>query len=253
MLRTPIQFFFHFGTVVRYLQDARPGHRIKDDADGGRRIRTNLRMVFNYMTDLDLKVSPETDAAAALRELLAQFTQADDAAVLTDEQFTLLDSNINSLRTALESELQTVYAYAQSTGGLPTQIEDPSSLLAATAYARLPENARVDIAEAAQCLTFALPTAAAFHLTRAVETVLQAFYVSAVSARRKVDHTELFDRLDRIRSGFRNPLQSSETVFNIDEAQRLWELSVDVINRIAPSLDPNASGRRVNLRPQHTP
>jgi hypothetical protein len=200
-------------------------------------------------------VSPQTAAAARLRELLEQFAQAGDAAVLTDEQFRLLDSDISSLRATLESELQSIYAYSLTPSCLPTHtlIGDPASLLAPNAYARLPKSARFDITEAARCLAFELSTAAAFHLTRAVEAALEAFYVSAAGARRGIDHTELFDRLDRIRSDFRNPLQHPDTLYNIDEVQRLWELSVDVINRIAPSLDPNASGRSENLRPQRTP
>ena len=254
MLRIPLHSLFHFGTVVRYLQDARPGHRLADDRDGGRRIRSNLQLLFTYMNDLGLQQSQRSEATARLRGLLQQFTQADAAAVLTAEQFAALDTNISALRTTLESELQEMYAYSLTPSRLPpvVPIEDAASVLAPDAYSSLPRSARLDVTEAARCLACELPTAAAFHLIRAVDVVVQAFYLCPVRARRKVDHNELFERLDRIRTGFANPLQHPSTVFNADEAQQLWELAIDVIKRIAAGLDANASGRSYDLRPQLT-
>ena len=252
MLQIPLHSLFHFGTVVRYLQDARPGHRLADDEDGGRRIRSNLQLVFTYMNDLSLQKSLRSESTARLRELFQQFAPADNAAVLSAEQFATLDTNISALRTTLENELQEMYAYSLTPGRLPrvVPIEDAASLSAPNAYPGLPRSARLDVSEAARCLACEVPTAAAFHLIRAVDVVVQAFYLSPVSTRRKVDHNELFARLDRIRTGFTNPLQHSSAVFNLDEAQRLWELAIDVINRIAEGLDANASGRSENLRPQ---
>lgn len=248
MLRTTLYSYFHFGTVVRFLQDARPGHRLLDDRDGGRRIRSNLRLLFTYMTDLGLQESLRSEAAASLRELLEQMAQADATAVLTAQQFRALDTSIDAVRITLEKELRGMYAYSLTLGRLlspDVRIEDTAWLAAPDAEgSSLPSTARLHVTEAARCLASELPTAAAFHLTRGVDIVMRAFYLSSASARRKVDHNELFERLDRIRADFANPLQHPSNVFTVDEAHRLWELSVDVINRIAPGLDINAKGRR---------
>src|SRR5215469_11226448 len=110
MIRKPLQFYFYFGTAVRYLQDASPGDRIADDPDGGRRIRTNLGRLLADMADLNLRVSPGTAAAQRLRELLQQFEECGDDAVLFEDQHRILESNVTELRASLEAELRSVYA-----------------------------------------------------------------------------------------------------------------------------------------------
>lgn len=251
MIARPLQTYFYFGTAVRYLQDARPGERIADDANGGRRIRTNLSVVLKMMADLNLAASLKTDAAANLRKLLGYLVAAGDAEVLANEQSSILQDNIDKLRAALESELRATCAYspAQPCADAQKVLDDPADLFAAHVYEALPAMARSDITEAARCTAFEAPTAAAFHLLRAVAGVLRAFYTSTASWRRTADHTELFSRLGHIRTAFKDPCQHPDAMFGPDEVQQLWTLSVEVINRMAPALVPNSEADTVEAGP----
>jgi len=238
MIRKSLQFYFYFGTAVRYLQDARPGDRIADDPEGGRRVRTNLARLFADLADLNLRVTPGTTAAQRLRELLQQFGECGDDAVLSEIQHQTLETNVTELRASLEAELRSINAYSLTPGreNLEALHEDPAALFPPEIYAAVPEIAKRDLAAAARCMAFELPTAATFHLVRAVDAVLQAFYASPAAARRRTNHTELFERLDRIRTEYRNPLQQPLAEFSTDEAESLWFSAVDVIDRMIPSL-----------------
>ncbi|HYC10382.1 MAG TPA: hypothetical protein VEC10_12140 [Steroidobacteraceae bacterium] len=242
MTATSVHTYFYFGTAVRYLQDARPGERIADDANGGRRIRTNLSVVFKTMAELNLTTSLRSEAAARLHEQLQHFMAAGDGDVLSDEQCSVLERNIDSLRTALESELRTMYAgaAAQPCADAPRLRDDPSALFAAQVYDALPRSAQLDISEAARCSACEAPTAAAFHLLRAVGAVLRGFYASTATWRRTADHTELFNRLSHMRMAFKDPCQHPDVMFGPDEVQQLWKLSVEAINRMAPALGSTA-------------
>jgi hypothetical protein len=242
MIRRALQFYFYFGTAVRYLQDARPGDRIADDDAGGRRIRTNLGLVFAHMADLKLQTL-QTPAAERLRELQQQFAGCRGDAVLSEQQFRALESDVSELRAALEAELTGTYAYSLSPGGeeLQALLDDPAALFAPGIYATVPEPARLDLTAAAHCIAFELPTAAAFHLMRAVDSVVQAFYASSSTSRRRTDHNELFARLNRIRTEFSSPLQDPQAIFSNGEAEKLWLLAIDVIERMAASLMPARS------------
>jgi len=46
----------------------------------------------------------------------------------------------------------------------------------------------------------------------------------------------LLNHLDNIRSSFRNPTAHPEKFFDIQEAQDLWSLCVDAVNRMARAL-----------------
>jgi hypothetical protein len=251
MIARPLQTYFYFGTAVRYLQDARPGERIADDVNGGRRVRTNLSVVLKMMADLNLTASLRTDAAAKLRELLEQFVTAGDAEVLSSEQRSVLEDNIDKLRAALESELRTTYAYlsAQACAEAQSLLDHPAVPFAAQVYATLPAMARSDLTEATRCTVFEAPTAAAFHLLRAVAAVLRAFYASTASWRRTADHTELFSRLAHMRTAFRDPCQHPDAIFAPDEVRQLWTLSIEVINRMAPALGPTSEADTVHAGP----
>jgi len=251
MIAIPLHTYFYFGTAVRYLQDARPGERIADDASDGRRLRTNLRVVLKTTAEQNLTASLKSDAAAKLRELLERFDAADPAEVLSNEQCGVLQDNIDKLRAALESELRTMYAYlpAYPCADAHRLLDDPAALFAAQVYQALAPVVKTDIAEAARCTVFAAPTAAVFHLLRAVAAVLRAFYASTASWRRTADHTELFSRLAHIRTAFKDPCQHPDAIFGPDQVQQLWKLSIEVINRMAPALGATAEADTVLMDP----
>jgi hypothetical protein len=254
MIRRPIQNYFFFGTAVRYLQDARAGYRVCDYSDSWH-VRTNLQQIFGYMKDLNLRVSSLTNAAGTLRDILSELQKCGDDDVLSAEQAKKLNDAIEKLRETLEAELQATYAYTvlPKRVDISRLIEKPASLFAPGVFEKLPEIAKYDIGEAARCIAFELPTAAAFHLMRTTEAVLRVFYVSVVRSGRRAKmwgeivtdirkrrvgktHAVFLNHLDHLRNAFRNPTQHPDARYDIHEVQDLWSLAVDAINRMAPSL-----------------
>ncbi len=251
MIRRPIWSYFFFGTVIRYLQDAQPGYRI-GDLEHAACVRSNLEQLFGYMTELNLRVTPRTSAASRLQALLNDLKIMKDNEVLTVEHARDLNSQVEELRETLEAELTSIFAYAISPKRLDPErlLDQPAALFAPGVFARLPDIARYDLAEAARCIAFEVPTAAAFHLMRATEAVLRGFYRSVASRARRARmwgeitadlrkrrsasrHAVLLNHLDNIRLSFRNPTQHPDARYNVDEVQDLWAVCVDVINRMA--------------------
>jgi len=128
----------------------------------------------------------------------------------------------------------------------------PEDLFAPDVFQNLPEIAKYDFTEAGFCIAFERPTAAAFHLLRGTEGVLRTLYcdmvkrdrvepllwgpmTDALRKRRKPPAVELLNNLDNIRRSFRNPTQHPEKIYDIHEAQDLFGLCVDVVNRMARS------------------
>jgi hypothetical protein len=112
-------------------------------------------------------------------------------------------------------------------------------------YAKLPEVAQYDFGEAGKCIAFERPTAAAFHLMRGTEGVLLrdrkrdrvkpllwGSMVNDMKNRRRKPPKELLQNLGNIRESFRNSTQHPEKVYDIQETQDLFGLSVDVVNRM---------------------
>lgn len=260
MIKRPIQDYFFFGTAVRYLQDANSGWRIADSSEGGWFVLSNLRKLFEYMESLNLRVSLLTDAARRLKSLISELDNSEEDATLSEEQAKLITDSVKELRTTLEAELRSTYAYSLTPKRIDVGmlIEEPEKLLAPGAYDRIPEIARFDLSEAGRCIAFETPTAAAFHLMRATEAVLRDFYAATVLRGRRAKmwgeiireirgkavgkkHEVLLNHLDHIRAAFRNPTQHPDARYDVHEIQDLWSLSVDVINRMATHLPDRAT------------
>lgn len=238
--------YWQFGTGFRYLQDADVGYAIH----GPNVIVGNLEALFKKLDELDLRVTIR--AAADLRKLLAELKATPSDSKLDTAQAKKLSSTVKALRQTLEAELKGMNAYIVSPKRIEVErlVGEPSSLFAPEVFAALSDIARYDITEAAKCIAFERPTAAAFHLMRATEETLRNYYchfvkrdrldpmlwgpmVQALKGHRRAKvHDALNRNLDNIRVSFRNPTQHPDKVYDIHEVQDLWGLCVDVINRM---------------------
>lgn len=238
--------YWQFGTGFRYLQDAKEGY----DIHGASVIIGNIEGLFKKLEDLNLRVTIR--AAGDLRLLLKTFKETPPESKLDATQARKLSSTVRALRQTLEAELAGVNAYVVSPKRIEVEklVSEPSSLFAPGVFDSLSDLARFDITEAAKCIAFERPTAAAFHLMRATEETLRNYYchfvkrdrlnpmmwgpvVQALQKHRLASkHAVLNKNLDNIRTSFRNPTQHPEKVYDIHEVQDLWGLCVEVINRM---------------------
>src|SRR5207247_8845570 len=92
-------------------EDVSTGTEIAD-SETGWGVRTNLRMIMDYMTDLNLRVSQQTTTARWLAGMIKEFDESDEEAVLAREQSTNLNNHVRELRQPQEQELPPTYAHA---------------------------------------------------------------------------------------------------------------------------------------------
>lgn len=187
----------------------------------------------------------------SIRRELREMT-ADEAARITSDQAEAVSSAANTVRKTLLAEAAGLEAFLVTQKRYPVKrlLDDVPNLMAPGVYDQLPDMAQQDFSAAGRCIAFELPTSAAFHLMRGTESVLRHFYVQVVKrnrikppymwgpmvaslrARRTAPPNELLDNLDQLRRNFRNPTQHPDKVYDVDEAQDLLSLSIDVVNRM---------------------
>jgi hypothetical protein len=202
------------------------------------------------MEELNLQVTQR--AAHKLAEIFEGLKRTDAGARLEATQAMTLSHAMSDLRLTLEAELSGIEALVVSPKRLDIKklLGDVGSLFAPGVFGALTPIARFDIEEAARCIAFERSTAAAFHLLRSTEAVLRDFYCHFVKRdrcdpllrypmlqglqkhRRAKSHDPLLRNLDNIRLSFRNPTQHPDKIYDIQEAQDLWGLCVDLLNRM---------------------
>jgi len=210
----------------------------------------NIGYFYDYLDEFNLGVTKR--AAYDLADVWDEFSELPEGHALTAAEASRLAGVMDDLRRTLFAEADGNLAYIVGEKRLDTVklVSDVSSLFARGVFEVLPEVAQYDFEEAGKCVAFERSTAAAFHLLRGTEDVLRAFYcgivrqrrvsplvwgpmVDGLRARRSPPPAELLRNLDNSRLSFRNPTQHPEKIYDIDEVQDLFGLSVDVVNRMA--------------------
>jgi len=133
-------------------------------------------------------------------------------------------------------------------------LSEPSKLLKNGAFEKLEEIARIDFSSSCRCILFGEATAAAFHILRATESVLKSYYfhhrrkdrlktpmwgpmTQQLRAKSKNKPSEtLLNSLDLVRTAYRNPTQHPEAIYEIDSAQDLFGVCLDLIGKMCEEL-----------------
>jgi hypothetical protein len=159
--------------------------------------------------------------------------------------------------TVLAAELQSLDTYLVSQKGThstPDLIERAEIMLSAPIRKRLPEQAIIDIRQAGRCLALDNPTASAFHILRAVESVMAIYFervtgkplptrmrnwsIYLKSLKKHPGHSErVVTFLDHIRDSYRNPILHPEIVINEDEAEALLGASASAIRLLVMEIE----------------
>jgi len=201
---------------------------------------------------IDLHLSVTTQAASKLVELRKRLDSMPENANVDKTLAAEVTQEIDALDRTLDSELmlRNAYVVTPKRFDIGHLLNAPSSLLGQGVYQRLRGVAQFDFTEACRCIAFARPTAAAFHLMRAVEETLRQYYCSIVkrgrvepllwgpmiehlTKRRDSPPRALLDSLTNIRVNFRNPTQHPEARYDMDAAQDLMMISVETLNRLS--------------------
>jgi hypothetical protein len=246
MNATPITNYIGFGLTLRYLIDTQAGWHIQGEGH----VVENAERVMRHLQDLKLLVTYR--ASGQLKKMIDELKVLTPESRLTAEQASRLRAIMNDLRTVLAAEARGLFTYTVAEKRLDVQklLEDIGALFGTDVFFSLPDIARYDFGEAGLCVAFSRPTAAAFHLLRGTESMLRQFYCARVKRNRvtpllwgpMVGHLRkrrnrppeiLLNNLDNIRVSYRNPTQHPELRYDMDEAQDLFGLCIEVVNRMS--------------------
>jgi hypothetical protein len=257
MRETPVSGYIWFGTVLRFLQDAREGWLVH----GKDHILSNLKAFLAELAVLELQTTLIVAEDEGLPQLVDELEDPNCKA-LSESQAKRISVTVGRIRKTLDAEAVQKKAFVASPKrgwGVDSLLQEPSTLFANHVFRRLNEVAAYDFQEACRCLAFERPTAAAFHMLRGTEAVLRDYYCSIVKqsrlqhgermwhamveqmrSRRQPPPGELLDALDQIRLNYRNPTQHPEAIYDLDGAQDLMSLCISVINRMTKELPARA-------------
>ena len=154
-----------------------------------------------------------------------------------------------------EASTKQIYSLTNRRYNSEYLLNSPEKLFNEKIFEKIPEFYQLDIKYANFCILFGLGTAAAFHILRASEGILRDYYKQLVKKNRittllwnpMIEHLRnkktskppktLLDNLDNIRYNYRNPTNHPELFYNIDEAQDLYGLCIDVINKMIKEIN----------------
>lgn len=190
-----------------------------------------------------------------------------DHSTLADNDFLAKASNIwlkaTDLDTVLNSELSvqpTYFMFPKQAYDIETLLIDDTKLFSEECRGSFTEKEKYDIDQAAKCLVFEVPTAAAFHMLRATESVIRRYYAQVVGTlpapksrnwgvylvqlRRCGGDAKVLAVLEEIKDLYRNPIIHPETQVEMEEALSLVGVAETAISAMIADL-----AKRIASRP----
>lgn len=166
-------------------------------------------------------------------------------------------SCVNRARIGISNDMPGIAAYLVSKKGIydtDALIEHAEHHLLPDIRAALPPQAITDLREAGRCLAYENATACAFHLWRAIETVMQEYYSKLTGSTLEKDgiasnwgayikglenanaDVKVTAFLDHIRDKYRNPHTHPDVVVTIGEAQGLFGVATSSIDQMVTEM-----------------
>lgn len=237
--------FIHIGLIIRLLRHA-AGFALSSVVSETERLEENLG-------NANFNVSSE--GLFKLKGFIEELNKdPNPKRAITANEVSRLGELMNIIEQMVFAEAQTkkIYILTETRFNLDNLVNKPWKMFAKENFFRLPSLASFDISEGFKCIVFSRATAAAFHLLRATEGTLRAYYLQLVKRNRvkslnwgsmtqdlsvrKAKDQNLITRLDFIRSTYRNPTSHPDARYDIEQAQDLVGLCIDAINAMAASL-----------------
>ena len=237
--------FIHFGGILGFLRscpEGAPAH-----AEGG--INENINRFIKFVMDSEFKVTK--NALHELRKLKETLDNTSKDYILNtkdkDELFNIMERLLFVVRA--ETKLHYTFSIAEKRIDINKLLFKVGSLFAKDVYDSLPSLIQGDFEEGGKCIAFELPTSAAFNILRGVEGLLRTLLkklepktdvsnlpwgpvITSLRALKDDNLSTLLDNCDRIRDNYRNPTIHPEKIYNIEEAQDLFNMCVGVVDDI---------------------
>lgn len=250
MRKEDIYDFVSLGGAISWLRSADVNFLVT----GEKGVIDGINQFTNILEGLGLNVSYRAS------EPLINFKEnliANDVSTLTKEYCRELSKIANTLLPTLKAEIKgyEVFLITDKRYSIEKLTNKIHELFAPNVFLALPEIAQYDISQSGKCILVEVPTAAAFHILRATETVVKIYYKKFLRRnsqgktwgqllgelsnknRGKLPNIITLNHLKNIKNSFRNPTQHPEKTYDINEAQDLFNLCVEVMSRMISELN----------------
>jgi hypothetical protein len=212
----------------------------------GKKLKSNLKLI-------DFRVSYQ--GLFDLNKFITTLEEEEEASrVITSAEVNQLCKIMGIVEKMVFAEAQTkeIYVLPETRFNIDHLMNSPEKLFSKDLLSKLSPIAIHDITESFQCIVHTRPTACAFHMLRGTEAVLKHYYFEKIKRNRekipmwanmvkqlqskKNKDGKLLQRLDYIRTNYRNPTAHPEDIYTFDTAQDLLGLCIDVINAMGKDL-----------------
>lgn len=197
----------------------------------------------------------------------------DNAAAVKDWELRFLKSGLTEFETVFAEEMRDAAMYFVRRHGIyytPALVDSADDIFPKELLAHIPERAKRDWKAAGRCLAFDLPSASGFHVARAVEGCLEAYYQYfsgkfAVAFMGWKAYTDALQKIadenphrrpsrktlaaiDQMRDDHRNPIFNARSELTEDDARMMFANGESLIIAIAQELrDAEKNGVQAGL------
>lgn len=249
MIRISISFFYGLGAAMREIAAIQPGAKLEDVWPSLYKARMELDNLFGTQWFSPAVKSAYSPGQTLLKAINTHVQRTDWGAELTNTEAWRITTALTEFDTVLKSELNIADAYFVSRKAAydtTTLIANAEQIFPTDLPSKVP-SAIIDIREGGKCLAFELSTAAGFHVLRAMETVLKAYW-DVVSGGKphprqknlgvylnKLEEQNIGSAkaracLKQIKDLHRNPLMHPEETLTLDEAISLFGICQSAIS-----------------------
>ena len=239
------------GLLIRFLKNLKDLTKVID-------VKSSLDALERELKNSGFEVSLtgllKIDAIKGIRNDLSAKPENEQIGTEIQKQ---LSKIMESIENIVFSEAQTkrIYLIPQRRYNGDFLLNNPRDLLKPDSFDKLSEMAQYDFSSACKCLIFGQYTACAFHILRSTEDTLKNYYFKYIRSKRlkkpmwgpmvvglkakksNKPNSITLDSLDLIRSSYRNPTQHPEVKYDVDSAQDLFGVCIDVLNKMTSALD----------------
>lgn len=244
--------YINLGGQLSYLRSVNEGYRVHDPDT----ILDNINQFIANINKSELEVTK--NALIKLKEFSKELEITDKDYRINKEEERVLFQIMDKILFVIKAESKSKFTFIISEKRIDVNklLFDIKSILAHDVFDVLPDNIQYDIKESGKCIAYECPTASAFHVLRGVEGLLRTLlkklspqvdtsqmnWGPLIIELRNLNISDLsilLDNLDRIRDNYRNPTNHPEKIFNIEEAQDLFNMCVGVVNDIVQFMKTN--------------
>lgn len=242
--------YIRIGLAIRLLRNV-------SETDTKGFVMSSLHTLLNELEEGNFQVTRAYMESDSFLGMVTQLNELDnDNSPIGSINAGWIQDQLTKIETVIfpESIIKKIYVLPNRRFNSEYLLNNPQNLLKEGIFEKLDEIAKQDIRSACRCILFGEATAAAFHILRATESVLKSYYfhhkkqnriskpmwapmLNELKAKIKNKPPEtLLTSLDLIRSAYRNPTQHPEAIYEIDSAQDLFGVCLDVIGKMGSEL-----------------